>query len=100
MASPRVLTITFKLHVPEGLRRDIRGKRLDTAVSRIVGAVQGLVPAVFPWANRITVETSWDYRWWDETETITLPATDHNTVTEPATPVEEAALTDDVDTLP
>lgn len=98
MASPRVLTITFRLRVPEGLRANIRGKRLDDAVSRIVGAVQGLVPAVFPWADRITVDTRWDYQWWEQTEELALPATGQNTVTAPATPAEEAALTDGVDT--
>ncbi|MEU8085745.1 hypothetical protein AB0B57_19305 [Micromonospora sp. NPDC049101] len=97
MASPRVLTITFQLRVPEGLRANIRGKRLDTAVSRIVGAVQGVVPAVFPWADRITVRSSWDYQWWEDQEEITLPATEDNTVTIPTTPAEEAALTDGVD---
>ncbi len=40
-ASPRVLTIMFQMRVPEGLRAHIRGKRLNTAVSRIVDAVQG-----------------------------------------------------------
>lgn len=100
MASPRVLTITFRLRVPEGLRANIRGKRLDDAIARIVGAVQGLVPAVFPWADRITVDTRWDYQWWEHVEEIALPATEHNTVTAPATPAEEAALTDGVDAQP
>jgi hypothetical protein len=92
MASPRVLTISFELHVPEGLRRDIRGKRLDNAVARITGAVQSLVPAVFPWADRITFRYDWSYRWWNDTEEITLPATDDNTVDVPASPEEEAAI--------
>lgn len=91
MASPRVLTIAFELHVPEGLRANIRGKRLDDAVARIVGAVQGLVPAVFPWADHIRVRQAWSYTWWDDTERIDLPATDQNTVGTPTTPEEEAA---------
>lgn len=100
MASPRVLTITFRLRVPEGLRANIQSKRLDTAVARIVGAVQGLVPSVFPWADRITVDTRWDYQWWEHMEELTLPATEQNTVTAPATAAEEAALTDGVDAQP
>ena len=92
MHSPRVLTIAFELHVPEGLRRDIRGQRLEQAVARITGAVQGLVPAVFPWADRVVVRTAWDYRWWEDTETISMPPTDDNTVDSPTTAEEEAAL--------
>ncbi len=100
MASPRVLTISFHLRVPEGLRANIRGKRLDNAVARIVGAVQGIVPAVFPWADRITVQSSWSYQWWEAQEDITLPVTGDNTVTTPASAEEEAALTDGVDAQP
>jgi hypothetical protein len=92
MASPRVLTITFELHVPEGLRANIRGKRLDRAIERITGAVQTLVPQVFPWADRIAVRYDWSYRWWHETDEITLPATGENTVDSPPSPEEEAAL--------
>lgn len=66
-------------------------------MSRIVGAVQGLVPAVFPWADRIAVDTRWDYQWWEHVDKLTLPATEQNTVTAPATAAEEAALTDGVD---
>jgi hypothetical protein len=73
MPSPRVLTISFDLHVPEGLRRDIRSKRLDQAVERITGVVQGIAPAVFPWADRMTVRTSWSYAWRDQTEQFQLP---------------------------
>jgi hypothetical protein len=92
MATARVLTVSFELHVPEGLRRDIRGKRLDQAVDRIVGAVQGITPAVFPWANRMTVRRSWAYTWRDQLEEFQLPSTADNTVNEPATPEEEAAM--------
>jgi len=100
-SSPRALTITFRLRVPERLRANIRGKRLDIALARITGAVQGVVPAVFPWADRMTVESSWDYRWREpEPETITLPATAENTVSGPATAAEEAALTGGVDAQP
>jgi hypothetical protein len=92
MGTARVLTISFELHVPEGLRRDIRGKRLDQAVDRIVGAVQGITPAVFPWADRMTVRRSWSYTWRDELEEFQLPSTIDNTVSEPATPEEGAVM--------
>jgi hypothetical protein len=83
MKAPRELTFTFTLHVPEGVRANIQGKHLNTAVDRVVGAVQAVVPMVFPWADRITVRTGWAYQWWDDTDTIALPATEKNTVTEP-----------------
>jgi hypothetical protein len=92
MASPRVLTLKFEIHVPEGLKANIRGPRLERAVERITGAVQTLVPQVFPWADRITVTYDWSYRWWHESEVIPMPGTDSNTVTDPTTPEEEAAL--------
>jgi hypothetical protein len=92
MASPRVLAIKFELHVPEGLRANIRGKRLDKAIERITGAIQTLVPQVFPWANRITVSYEWSYRWWYETEEIALPVTKENTVDSLPTVEEEAAV--------
>lgn len=92
MASPRVLTLTFELHVPEGLKVNVRGKRLDRAVASITGAMRTLVPQVFPWADRITVTYDWSYRWWHDWEEIPLPATDENTVKESTTADEEAAL--------
>lgn len=92
MASPRVLTLKFELHVPEGLRANIRGKRLDAAIASLRGAVQALVPTVFPWADRIVVSSDWSYRWWEDASTITLPSTDENTVDHPPTPEGEAAL--------
>jgi hypothetical protein len=45
-------------------------------------------------------DTRWDYQWWEHTEEITLPGTDQNTVTAPATAAEEAALVDGVDAQP
>ena len=96
MASPRVLTINFELRVPEGLRANIRGKRLEAAVARLIGAVQGVVPAVFPWADRISVSYAWSYQWWADGEEIVLPATAENTVDAPATDAEEMALTDGI----
>ena len=98
MASPRVLSITFQFRVPEGLRANIRGKRLDAALNTFVTAVRSLASTAFPWADRITVTSNWSYVWWEDQQVIVLPPTDENTVAEPATAAEEAALTDDVDT--
>src|SRR4051794_39642734 len=97
MASPRVLTITLQLHVPEGLRANIRGKRLETAVARIIGAVQGVVPGVSRGAAGIRPRSSWASQWFDDPEEIPLSAPAENPVAEPASPAEEAALTDGVD---
>lgn len=92
VAAPRVLTITFEFHIPEGLRADVRATRLEKAVARITGAVQAMAGEVFPWADRLVISNSWSYRWWNESETINLPATAHNTVSTPASPQEEAAM--------
>ncbi|GAA1658227.1 hypothetical protein GCM10009744_59310 [Kribbella alba] len=78
--APRVLTISFELRVPRGLPVNIRTGRVENAISRIVGAVQGLVPTVFPWADQVIVRYDWSYRWWEDTEKITLPVTAENTV--------------------
>ena len=48
MASPRVLSITFQFRVPEGLRANIRGKRLDAALTTFVTAVRSLASTAFP----------------------------------------------------
>jgi hypothetical protein len=50
------------------------------AVQAITAAVQAIVSRVFPWADRMDVRHEWSYAWWDETESIVLPATDKNTV--------------------
>jgi hypothetical protein len=83
--------------VPEGLRANIRGKRLDNALTSFITAVRTLAPTAFPWADRITVSSNWSYVWWEDQQEIVLPATDDNTVAEPATAAEEAALTDGID---
>lgn len=92
MASPRVLTIKFELHVPEGLRANIRGKRLDAAIAKMTGAMQALTSNVFPWADHMVVSTEWSYRWWSDVENVVLPKTAENTVEKPTTPEEEAAI--------
>jgi hypothetical protein len=38
------------------------------------------------------VTYDWSYRWWHDQEKIPLPATDNNTVGEPPSAEEEAAL--------
>lgn len=92
MAAPRVLSLTFEFHIPEGLRADVRSARIEKAVARISGAVQAMAADVFPWADRLVITNSWSYRWWSESETVTLQPTDANTVTTPTTPQEEAAI--------
>jgi hypothetical protein len=51
-----------------------------------------LTPAVFPWADRMTVRRSWSYTWRDELEEFQLPSTIDNTVSEPASPREGAGM--------
>lgn len=80
---PRVLRLTYEIHVPQGLRTNIRATQLDKAVDRITGSVQGAVEAVFPWADEITARSQWSYEWRDETERLKLARTEQNTV-EPA----------------
>lgn len=92
MAAPRVLTITFEFHIKEGLRADVRTARIEKAVARITGAVQAMASEVFPWSDRLAITNNWSYRWWEESETVNLPATDHNTVSTPASPEEEAGM--------
>lgn len=92
MAAPRVLSLTFEFHIPEGLRADVRSARIEKAVARISGAVQAMAGDVFPWADRLVITNTWSYRWWSESEDVTLQATDSNTVTTPASPHEEAAM--------
>lgn len=92
MAAPRVLMITFEFHIPEGLRADVRTARIEKAVARITGAVQAMAGEVFPWADRLVITNNWSYRWWNESETVKLPATDSNSVSTLASPEEEAAM--------
>lgn len=77
--TPRVLSVKFDIHFPEGLRANISEKRLMTAIDRLRGVVEGLVPAVLPWSHRITMTTDWSYRWWREEEDIKMPKTSENT---------------------
>lgn len=80
MATPRVLKVTFELHVPEGLPANINAKRLEAAVAGITAGVRAVVPTVFPWAARMTVSQEWSYRWDSEVIKEALPATEHNTL--------------------
>lgn len=83
MASPRVLTLSFEFHVPEGLSANIRAARIETAVASMTSAIQALAARVFPWADRIEVRKQWAYVWSSEAETLALPRTDANTVAGP-----------------
>lgn len=77
--SPRVLRLTFELHIPKGLRRNIQFKRVEQAADRITGAVQGAAVTVFPWADHMTVRKEWSYAWADWSEEVALPASPENT---------------------
>jgi hypothetical protein len=90
MAAPRVLSLTFEFHIPEGLRTDVRSSRIEKAVARISGAVQAMAGDVFPWADRLVITNSWSYRWWSESEDVSLQLTEANTVHEPAPPKADA----------
>jgi hypothetical protein len=78
--SPRVLRLTFEIHVPKGLRRNVQFKRVEQAADRITGAVQGAVASAFPWADRINVRKEWSYAWADWSEEIVLQPSEENTV--------------------
>ncbi|MGH3193251.1 MAG: hypothetical protein ACRDOL_39575 [Streptosporangiaceae bacterium] len=78
--TPRVLTISFKIHVNPRLRANVRFPRIESAADQVVAAVTALVPRAFPWAERVEVTRSWSYEWWTpEVETIQLLATADNT---------------------
>lgn len=78
--SPRVLRLTYEIHIPKGLRKNVQFKRVQQAVDRITGTVQGAVGSSFPWADRIKVRSEWSYVWADWSEEIDLPPSDENTV--------------------
>jgi hypothetical protein len=79
--SPRVLRLTFEIHIPKGLRRNVQFRRVEQAADRITGAVQGAVASAFPWADRIKVRKEWSYAWADWSEEIVLPSSEENTIT-------------------
>ena len=78
--SPRVLRLTYEIHIPKGLRKNVQFKRVQQAVDRITGAVQGAVSVAFPWADRIKVRSEWSYAWADWDDEIELPTTSENRV--------------------
>ncbi|TDC60556.1 hypothetical protein E1258_14445 [Micromonospora sp. KC207] len=92
MASPRVLTITFKLRVPPGLPANVRVKRIDTAVASFIAAVRSLAPSVFPWAKSIDVDYTWSYQWLRGNETVLLMPTAENTGDEQTAAAERAMI--------
>lgn len=78
--TPRVLTISFKIHVNPQLRTNVRFPRIQSAADQVVAAVTALLPRAFPWAERVEVTRSWAYEWWaPEMEDIPLTATADNT---------------------
>lgn len=80
MDFPRLLQLTYEIHIPQGLRTNIRGARLDKAVDRITGSVLGAVEGVFPWANRMNVWSEWLYQSRDDWEEVALAKSELNTV--------------------
>lgn len=78
--TPRVLRIEFELRVPPGLPANIQAPRLESAVTAFTETLCAAAGRVFPWADRVQVRHSWIYEWLSDSETITLPATDKNTV--------------------
>jgi hypothetical protein len=76
--SPRVLRLTFELQVPAGLRRNIRGPRIDAAITTFIGVIQGVATNAFPWASSMTVRSEWSYAWRDRTEKVDLATTELN----------------------
>lgn len=78
--TPRVLTISFKIHINPRMRTNVRFSRIQSAADQVVAAVTALLPRAFPWADRVEVTRSWAYEWWTpEVEVIPLPSTADNT---------------------
>jgi hypothetical protein len=89
--TPRVLTITFKIHVNRDLKANIRFARIESAAESLVNGMLTLLPRVFPWADRVAVDRNWSYDWWSpNTETIQLPPTEDNTPDELTDPAADA----------
>ena len=85
--TPRVLTISFKIHISPRMRTNVRFSRIQSAADQVVAAVTALLPRAFPWADRVEVTRSWAYEWWTpEVEVIPLPTTADNTPTTRTTP--------------
>jgi len=78
--SPRVLTITAELRVPQGLRRDIRFTRVQEAVDALKVALASAAASSFPWADQLVLSHDWSYQWDTDTVEIALPKTEYNTV--------------------
>lgn len=64
--TPRVLRITFQLHVRRDLGRNIAYSKVERAFEQIKQRVLDVVPAAFPWAEKVTVRREWLYDWCDE----------------------------------
>jgi len=76
-----VLTLTFELRVPPGLKANIRGTRVAAAINGLRAAVVATAPIVFPWADRVDMQATWAYVWEERgRETTTLAPTADNTI--------------------
>lgn len=78
-ATPRVLSFNVSFHVQPGLASNIRMKRVEAAIAGFEGLVKGAAASLFPWANRVQIDTTYDYRWLSERGELTaLPPTAEN----------------------
>jgi hypothetical protein len=75
----RVLTITVRLEVPQGLKRNIRLQRINEVIDKFEALLRGYVPGVFPWAESMEVSATWDYRQFETHRQSALPSTIENT---------------------
>lgn len=102
MESPRVLTLTFQFRVPPGLRANIRGARINAAILAFITAMQNTATTVFPWADRVTVNYDWSYRWHENRAPRDLPLapTPENSPGTAAVADEEPGMADELTVEP
>lgn len=78
----RVLTLTVRLEVPQGLKRNIRLQRVSGIIDKFEALLRGYVPGVFPWAESMEISATWDYRQFEQHRRSTLPSTTDNETNE------------------
>jgi hypothetical protein len=76
--SPRVLRLTFDLHVPAGLRRNVHWSKVESAIANFTTVIQGTATRVFPWATKLQVTSEWIYLWHHGEEDVDLASTELN----------------------
>lgn len=77
--SPRVLRLTFDLHIPAGLRRNVHWTKVEAAIATFVAVIQAAATRAFPWATKMRVTHEWIYLWNHESEWVELATTEFNT---------------------